>query len=193
MAIHKVATLKLYRDLLQNSSQEIDLLFNEILIGVTSFFRDPAAWTTLADEVLPELLANRTNTDELRAWVIGCSTGEEAYSLGMVFAEAAGRHPRPGRPRRLQGFASDLSSDAIATARRGQYPPAIAEAVSAGLRLKRFSADRRRVLSDRRRHSRYGPVLLTTMWCSTRPSPSWREPPRLPQPTDLLRTPGSAA
>jgi two-component system, chemotaxis family, CheB/CheR fusion protein len=136
MAIHDISELELYRDLLRNSPQEIDLLFNELLIGVTSFFRDPAFWDHLKGEVLPELMARRNTTEELRAWVIGCSTGEEAYSLAMVFAETTQRHPQFGS-RTMKIFASDLSSDAIATARRGQYPAAIAEAVSAE-RLQRF-------------------------------------------------------
>lgn len=87
MAIHGLVSLAAYQEFLIRNPQEIDLLFNELLIGVTSFFRDAAVWEHLAAVVLPELLARRCGGDKLRAWVVGCSTGEEAYSLAMVFTE----------------------------------------------------------------------------------------------------------
>jgi len=136
MAIHAIATLARYTDFLRQNPQEIDLLFNELLIGVTSFFRDADVWEHLAQVALPELLAQRTAERKLRAWVIGCSTGEEAYSLGIVFAEAAQRLAQ-AHGFELQIFASDLSSHAIATARRGEYPASITSDVSTG-RLERF-------------------------------------------------------
>ena len=74
--------------ILQENPQEVELLFKELLIGVTSFFRDPAAWEQLRDEAIPALLARRPAGGALRAWVAGCSTGEEAYSLAIVFKEA---------------------------------------------------------------------------------------------------------
>ncbi len=135
MAIHGLSSLAQYAEFLEHSAQESDLLFKELLIGVTRFFRDPEAWESLADTVLPELLARREGDHTLRAWVIGCSTGEEAYSLAMIFREVIERTPR--RAVKLQIFASDLSPDAIATARRGQYPLAIRDDVSAQ-RLARF-------------------------------------------------------
>jgi two-component system CheB/CheR fusion protein len=136
MAIHTIATLARYTDFLRQNPQEIDLLFNELLIGVTSFFRDAPVWEHLAQVALPELLAQRTTEPKLRAWVIGCSTGEEAYSLGIVFTETAQRLPQP-HDFELQIFASDLSPHAIATARRGEYPASITSDVSTG-RLERF-------------------------------------------------------
>jgi len=129
MAIHAIATPALYAEFLRHNKQEIDLLFRELLIGVTSFFRDAPVWRHLADVTLPELLARRAPGDKLRAWVVGCSTGEEAYSLAMVFAEVTERLPQYADCS-LQIFASDLSPDAITTARRGQYPPSISDAVS---------------------------------------------------------------
>jgi chemotaxis methyl-accepting protein methylase len=72
---------------LQENPQELDLLFKELLIGVTNFFRDPAAWDQLRERAIPALLAGRTPGHALRAWVPGCSTGEEAYSLAIVFKE----------------------------------------------------------------------------------------------------------
>jgi len=104
------------------------MLFKELLIGVTSFFRDPLVWQQLVNVTLPELLARRSPGDALRAWVVGCSTGEEAYSLAMAFAEVTERWPRYYQCG-LQIFACDLSPNAIATARRGQHPSCISEAV----------------------------------------------------------------
>ena len=136
MAIHSVATLEHYAQFLRHNPLEIDLLFKELLIGVTNFFRDPAVWEYLQETALPQLLARPGADQKLRAWIIGCSTGEEAYSLAMVFTEAVERLPQP-HSFTLQIFASDLSPDAIASARRGQYPLSISSNVSAG-RLARF-------------------------------------------------------
>jgi two-component system CheB/CheR fusion protein len=135
-AIHSIETLAMYADFLRTNPQEIDLLFKEFLIGVTRFFRDAAVWQQLADVTLPELLMRQSTTKKLRAWVVGCSTGEEAYSLAMIFAEVLDRLPQH-RDRSLQIFASDLSADAIAIARRAQYPPSISAEVSPR-RLARF-------------------------------------------------------
>lgn len=136
MAIHNIATATLYADFLQHNPQEIDLLFKEVLIGVTSFFRDAAVWQHLKDVTLPALLARHQAEPGLRSWTIGCSTGEEAYSLAMVFTEVLENLPQPHHFT-LQIFASDLSPDAIATARRGYYPSSISSSVSTE-RLARF-------------------------------------------------------
>ena len=90
-------TMAAYAAFLRENPQELDLLFKELLIGVTSFFRDAAVWQALSDIVLPTLLARHAaNAGPLRAWVVGCSTGEEAYSLAMVFTEAVESLPQPG-------------------------------------------------------------------------------------------------
>ncbi|MDZ7751780.1 MAG: chemotaxis protein CheB [Gammaproteobacteria bacterium] len=136
MTIHKIASMALYAEFIEHNAQELDLLFNELLIGVTSFFRDPKVWEYLAQVAIPDLLARREPKHPLRAWVVGCSTGEEAYSLAMVFREAA-RRVTSADEFRLQIFASDLSQDAIATARRGSYPLSIDANVSAD-RLARY-------------------------------------------------------
>lgn len=136
MAIHSLSSLTQYVDFLQRNAQEIDLLFKELLIGVTHFFRDPAVWNYLAETALPELLARRRTEPKLRAWSVGCSTGEEAYSLAMTFCEATQQLPHSPEFT-LQIFASDLSPDAITTARRGLYPRSIESHVSAD-RLVRF-------------------------------------------------------
>jgi two-component system, chemotaxis family, CheB/CheR fusion protein len=136
MAIHALATLAGYADFLAENPQEVELLFKELLIGVTRFFRDGPVWQQLGEQTLPDLLARRAGQSQLRAWVVGCSTGEEAYSLAMLFAEVVQRLPQH-RGCSLQIFASDLSPDAIASARRGQYPATLREQVSPQ-RLARF-------------------------------------------------------
>ena len=88
MGIHQIDKIAAYVRYLQENSQEVELLFKELLIGVTSFFRDPAAWEQLRRKAIPALLASRPAGQALRAWVPGCSTGEEAYSLAIVFKEA---------------------------------------------------------------------------------------------------------
>jgi two-component system CheB/CheR fusion protein len=136
MAIQGVKAMPDYAAFLLANPSELDLLFKEILIGVTSFFRDPEAWDELNSVVLPELFARTEPNRRLRAWVAGCSTGEEAFSLAMVFTETRERLAGPSASA-LQIFATDLNSDAIAFARRGRYPASIAADVSPE-RLARF-------------------------------------------------------
>jgi two-component system CheB/CheR fusion protein len=136
MGIHQIGKMAAYVRYLQENSQELDLLFKELLIGVTNFFRDPNEWELLCGRVLPELLANRAPGQTLRAWVPGCSTGEEAYSLAMAFREAADS-VRPHKRFNLQIFATDLDRDAIEKARQGLFPINIAADVSSE-RLNRF-------------------------------------------------------
>jgi len=136
MGVHGLPSLASYEEYLSRNPQELDLLFKEMLIGVTSFFRDKAVWDELKDAVIPALMARGAGTAPLRAWVVGCSTGEEAYSLAMVFRELVDALP-VAEQRPLQILASDLSADAITAARRGQYPAQIAADVDPG-RLERF-------------------------------------------------------
>jgi two-component system CheB/CheR fusion protein len=138
MGIHQIDKISAYIRYLQENSQELELLFKELLIGVTSFFRDGAAWDVLRDSVIPTLLAGRPAGQALRAWVPGCSTGEEAYSLAMVFKEAT-RKLKPGNNFTLNVFATDLDKDAIDKARTGIYPANITADVSPE-RLKQFFA-----------------------------------------------------
>ena len=138
MGIHQITRMAAYVRYLQENSQELDLLFKELLIGVTSFFRDPAAWEQLRESAIPALLASRSPGQALRAWVPGCSTGEEAYSLAMVFKEAL-EQAKPKGNFALQIFATDLDRDAIDKARQGVFPNNIAADVSPG-RLSRFFA-----------------------------------------------------
>lgn len=136
MGIHQIDRIAAYVRYLQDNSQEVELLFNELLIGVTSFFRDPAAWEQLKGEFIPALLAERPAVGMLRAWSAGCSTGEEAYSLAIAFREAL-EQVKPTESFKLQIFATDLDRDAIDKARQGVYPANIAADVSAE-RLRRY-------------------------------------------------------
>jgi chemotaxis methyl-accepting protein methylase len=136
MGIHQIDRIAGYVRYLQENSQEVELLFKELLIGVTSFLRDPAAWEQLLAEALPAVLASRPAGGMLRAWSVGCSTGEEAYSLAIVFREAL-EQVKPAENFKLQIFATDLDRDAIDKARQGLYPANIAADISAE-RLRRF-------------------------------------------------------
>jgi two-component system CheB/CheR fusion protein len=138
MGIHQINTIAAYIRFLQENSQELDLLFKELLIGVTSFFRDSEVWEELGGRLLPALLASRPASHALRAWVPGCSTGEEAYSLAMVFTEAMDKmKSRSPSKFTLNIFATDLDKDAIDKARLGLFPANIAADVSPE-RLARF-------------------------------------------------------
>jgi chemotaxis methyl-accepting protein methylase len=136
MGIHQIHKMAGYVRYLQENSQELDLLFRELLIGVTNFFRDPAAWEQLRVSVLPALLASRSPGQALRAWVPGCSTGEEAYSLAIVLKEVA-EAMKLREKFTIQIFATDLDRDAIDKARQGVFLSNISADVSEA-RLKRF-------------------------------------------------------
>lgn len=136
MGIHQIRRIADYVRLLQENPQELDLLFKEFLIGVTSFFRDPATWDSLRDVAFPTLFAHSPSGRALRAWVPGCSTGEEAYSLAIIFKEALERHKPAGRYS-LQVFGTDLANDAVDQARQGHYSKSIEAEVSPD-RLARY-------------------------------------------------------
>ncbi|HJW27437.1 MAG TPA: chemotaxis protein CheB [Rhodocyclaceae bacterium] len=137
MGIHQIDKIADYLGYVTDNPQELNLLFKELLIGVTTFFRDPEAWACLQEKALPELLAAAPAAGKvLRAWVAGCSTGEEAFSLAMAFRETLEQMKPRGRFS-LQIFATDLDPDAIERARQGFYPADIAADV-APERLARF-------------------------------------------------------
>lgn len=136
MAIHAIGSIALYAQFLERNGQETELLFKELLIGVTDFFRDAPVWHYLTATALPELLARPRAEPHLRVWSVGCSTGEEAYSMAIAFSEVLDRLPQP-HATSVQIFASDISADALKIARRGRYPLSIANSMSAS-RLARF-------------------------------------------------------
>jgi two-component system CheB/CheR fusion protein len=136
MGLHQIAKIADYVRYLRENPHETDLLFKELLIGVTNFFRDTAVWEQLKDKVIPDLLASRPKGGLLRAWIAGCSTGEEAYSLAIVFKEVLER-VKPTKDFSLKIFATDLNKDAIDKARAAVYPANISLDVSEK-RLRRF-------------------------------------------------------
>jgi two-component system, chemotaxis family, CheB/CheR fusion protein len=129
MAVHQIDDLDGYVRYLRGNPQEMDLLFKELLIGVTRFFRDPEVWEILRNEAIPSLLARHSDGAALRAWVPACSTGEEAYSLAIIFREVM-EELKPGARFTLQIYATDLDKDAVIQARSGCYPDNIAADVS---------------------------------------------------------------
>jgi two-component system CheB/CheR fusion protein len=134
MALRRVETLGDYLRVLQQAPKELEALHHDILINVTSFFRDPEAFDALKEVVYPTMLQGRQAADTIRIWVPGCSTGEEAYSHAIALVEHVSR-ARPDVS--LQIFGTDLSGDAIRAARAGIYKDSIAADVSP-VRLRRF-------------------------------------------------------
>jgi len=133
MQVNRIDTLKDYYDLIRDNPDEVQALLSDLLISVTSFFRDRDAFGALAN-VLPQVFANKATGQPIRIWVAGCATGEEAYSMGILLLEEASRQNE--RPQ-LQIFGTDLDVRALATAREARYPVAIEADVSEG-RLRRF-------------------------------------------------------
>jgi two-component system CheB/CheR fusion protein len=136
MGIHQIEKIADYVRFLQENPSEVELLFKELLIGVTSFFRDPASWEVLKTKAIPSILSSLPSGGSFRAWVAGCSTGEEAFSLAIIFREAI-ESLKPAGKFKLQIFATDLDKDAIEKARTGIYPPNIASDISSQ-RLQRY-------------------------------------------------------
>jgi len=134
--VHQIDKITSYVRFLQENPKEVEILFRELLIGVTSFFRDAAVWEMLKLKVLPAMIEELPNGYVLRAWVPGCSTGEEAYSLAMVFKEAM-ENVRNHKSLSLQIFATDLDLDAIEKARKGMFSSNITADVSPE-RLSKF-------------------------------------------------------
>jgi len=123
-----------YLDRLRSDANELDLLAKDLLINVTGFFRDVKVFDLLAQKIIPELVRDRKEDQPLRIWIAGCSTGEETYSLAMLFHEEI---VASNRNIKLQVFASDVDPDAVSIAREGLYPETIETNVSAA-RLARF-------------------------------------------------------
>jgi chemotaxis methyl-accepting protein methylase/PAS domain-containing protein len=136
IALHQLDGIGSYLAFLRSNPQEGRLLFKELLIGVTQFFRDPVAWECLRTEAIPALLRHGTTRQKLRAWVSACSSGEEAYSLAMVFKEALAEAGSNARSELLI-YATDLDQDAIARARAALYPKSITSDINPA-RLSRF-------------------------------------------------------
>ncbi|WP_026595993.1 chemotaxis protein CheB [Methyloferula stellata] len=123
-----------YLDMLRSDPKELELLAKDLLINVTDFFRDPKTFDLLAEKIIPDLVRCQPEDHPLRIWIAGCSTGEEAYSLTMLFREEISAQKRSIK---LQVFASDVDPDAVTAARVGLYPETIEAHVSQA-RLTRF-------------------------------------------------------
>lgn len=134
MVLNKKKTLKAYATYLSKNSEELDMLYQDLLINVTNFFRDIEAHLYLKATIFPRLLKSKASGETLRIWVAACSTGEEAYSMAMTILEIQGNK---SSNKGVQIFATDLSEQAINKARIGEYTKQELEAVSAE-RLKRF-------------------------------------------------------
>jgi len=129
MNVHQIDKIANYVRFLQENPKELDILFKELLIGVTNFFRDTLVWEKLKESVLPDLFNILPTGYILRAWITGCSTGEEAYSLAIVFKEAYEK-VKNDKNFTLQIFATDIDSDAIEKARKGFFNQNIVADVS---------------------------------------------------------------
>lgn len=126
MAVHQIESLEEYVRYLQQTPAEVDVLFQDLLIGVTGFFRDPEAFSALEQRVIPRLFEGNPPGSTIRAWLPGCSTGEEAYSLAILIQE---RLSELKQHYNVQIFATDIDGEAIATARRGLYPESILDGI----------------------------------------------------------------
>ena len=134
MAVHHVEQIEEYVRYLQHDPAEVEALFRDLLIGVTGFFRDPEAFAVLEAKGIPQLFTGKPPGAAIRLWSIGCSTGEEAYSLAILLQEQLEKLPQRYQ---IQVFATDINRRAIETARAGVYPANIAADVTPE-RLTRF-------------------------------------------------------
>lgn len=127
MAVHQIEMLDDYVGFLQHAPDEIEEMFRELLIGVTNFFRDPEVFQVLEEEAIPRLYRGKPANSVIRVWSVGCSTGEEAYSIAILLHE---HMEKLDQNYLVQVFATDIDSRAIATARAGVYPASIAADIS---------------------------------------------------------------
>lgn len=134
MIMLHLETITDYVGHLKENKQEQDILFNDLLIPVTSFFRDPATFDTLCETVFPEILKNKSASNPLRIWIAGCSTGQEAYSMAMCLHEFLGDQVSNSK---VKIFATDISEKSIQTARSGTYSKKELDGVSDN-RLQQF-------------------------------------------------------
>jgi len=136
MAVHKLHKIEQYTHYLKNHPDEVETLYEDLLISVTGFFRDPAVFSALKKRVFPKIINGRRNGEAVRIWVPGCSTGEEVYSLAILLLEYLGEKAGVVP---IQIFATDISERALAKARSGVFSESIATDVSPP-RLRRYFA-----------------------------------------------------
>ena len=138
MSVHQITGVEQYVRFLQENPHETELLFRELLIGVTNFFREPEAFEVLSTKVLPGLLLSHQESGSLRVWVPACASGEEAYSIAIIIRETQ-EALLPAAHMKVQVYATDINKEAVDAARSGFYPANIAADVSPE-RLSRFFA-----------------------------------------------------
>jgi two-component system, chemotaxis family, CheB/CheR fusion protein len=134
MTMHRYDSVGGYIKMLEQSPTEVEQLYNDVLIRVTGFFRDPTVFEVLQSEVIPNLLRDHGPNDPVRVWVPGCATGEEVYSIAIAFVESIGKHDHACP---MQIFGTDISANAVERARTGIFPDDIAAEMSPE-RLERF-------------------------------------------------------
>ncbi|MEQ8546815.1 MAG: CheR family methyltransferase [Cyclobacteriaceae bacterium] len=149
MNIHQITNINNYVRFINENPSEAEILFKEILIGVTSFFRDPDIWKKLRESIIPTLLNQNQEKKVLRIWIPGCSTGEEAYSFAIILQEAIEDLGLKTRFT-IQIFATDLDEQAVSVARKAKYASSIEQNVSPHLLKKYFitEGDRYRVKGE---------------------------------------------
>jgi two-component system, chemotaxis family, CheB/CheR fusion protein len=134
MKVLQIKNVDDYIEVLEREPEEADRLFHDLLIGVTQFFRDPDSFEILGREIIPKLFEGKTPAEQVRVCIVGCASGEEAYSIGMLVLEHATTLKKaPG----VQIFATDIDERGLEVARKGRYPESIAQHVSPE-RLERF-------------------------------------------------------
>ncbi len=138
MQAQGIATVDDLIQVLRREPREIDRLFHDMLVGVTQFFRDPAAFQVVQDTVLPAILASKGTADPVRIWVPGCASGEEVYSLAILLRECMDLQGTTAKP---QIFGTDIDEAAIATARAARYRQSAMARVTADRRAKWFVED----------------------------------------------------
>jgi len=138
MIVYKVRTLSEYVALVNQVPGELENLYGDLLISVTKFFRNPDAFRALTDLVFPEIVKHRKRREMIRFWVPGCSTGEEAYTLAILFSEFLDRAKSIAPELEFQIFASDIKEQALAKARAGHYAHAIDSEIPAALLSRYF-------------------------------------------------------
>ena len=140
MAVLQLGSVEPYVAYLKQHPAEVSTLFRDLLISVTSFFRDGESFSVIADEVIPAMFRGKSAAEEVRVWVAGCATGEEAFSLGMLLLEETDRRGTGAAHIRI--FATDIDEHALSIARKGRYPSVLLDDVSEERRKQFFIEDR---------------------------------------------------
>src|SRR4051812_38211916 len=135
ISLAKLPSVDAYIDRLRKDRAEVESLYGDSLIGVTSFYRDPATFRTLCQKVFPKLVKKRAADRPIRIWVPGCSTGEEVYSIAMSLLDCAGARRVP-----IQIFGTDVSETALSKARAGIYPDSVANSIPAAALERHFKS-----------------------------------------------------